>query len=168
MHGHGYTPNAYNDPPSGYIPDGQATYPPQPQTYPAAPYFPPPPNGDNNYSYSPRQGNAYPAYNPAEWAQGAPPPQAPPNAAGGAARDLNTPNNAPYPGNPGDQQPPPSGDDGGRRGRGGGADTHDVSAFNNVPGTSAAAAASTFHDVREHDAQDAGMSGNSSLTRPAN
>lgn len=71
---YGPSPGPYSPPPSGgYLPPQQdAGYPPQ-QAYPSSNYFPPPPTGDHAYAQQPypqqQQQQAYPAYNPADWAQ---------------------------------------------------------------------------------------------------
>lgn len=95
--------DAYSSPPmggnSGYLPPQQSAPYDNGQAYPSSNYFPPPPTGDyataRNEPHAEQQ-NAYPAYNPADYAQGGghqPYPQT-----YGAYGDSEANLGAPYPG----------------------------------------------------------------------
>ena len=84
QHGYGASEGPYSPPPSGgFLPPQQqpAGYQPE-QQYPSSNYFPPPPTGEHAYApndpyaqqqqQQQQQQNPYPAYNPADYAQGAP------------------------------------------------------------------------------------------------
>ena len=163
------TPDLYSEPPQGYLPpqQQQAGYGNQ-QAYPESPYFAPPPTApvgepayahQNNQYPLQQQQQAYPTYNPADYAP-------PPGAAGtpyqdtrGAYGESDATLGAPYPGGEtyaGDPRYPPQGEspreERRRRDR---QDPDNVSAPNKVP-TPTPTAGSVADD--ERSAHDAGTS----------
>lgn len=118
------TPDLYSEPPQGYLPpqQQQANYANQ-QAYPASPYFEGPPTApvgepvyaprNNQYPPQQQQQQAYPTYNPADYA---PPPGAagtPYDATRGAYGESDATLGAPYPGGEtyaGDPRQPPQGE----------------------------------------------------------
>ncbi|KAI7252759.1 hypothetical protein KC335_g15512 [Hortaea werneckii] len=91
------------------------------QAYPGGNYFPPPPTDDHVYNQAapPQQSNPYPAYNPADYAQGG--PQQQPYSHPYGAYDSEANLGAPYPGGnetfAGDTRYAPTPEHDGRRGR---------------------------------------------------
>ncbi|KAI7199137.1 hypothetical protein KC352_g20084, partial [Hortaea werneckii] len=105
----------------GYLPpQGHAPYDNH-QAYPGGNYFPPPPTDDHVYDQAapPQQPNPYPAYNPADYAQGGAQHQPYPHPYGAYDSEANL--GAPYPGGnetfAGDTRYAPTPEHDGRRGR---------------------------------------------------
>lgn len=159
--GYGPSPGAYSPEPTGYLPPQQdAGYPSQQQGY-QAPFFPPPPTGENVYAHNEpypnqqQQQAAYPQYNPADYAQNGP-AATPYGATRGVYGDSEANLGAPYANDTfaGDTryaEETPRNDERGR----GREPPENVSAPVNGSNTTTT---TTNPDNNEHEAQDAGTS----------